>query len=166
MRAPSRTPQDVGVSNRPAPQSPWSSTGNTQTPRAPSRTPQDVGRVGVPPAQTPWSSASNTRPTSPPAVTPQDIGFANRAAPMSPWTASRNVRPQITQPPAATPQSVGASQRAVAESNRVTDYVDNLPAADYKSALKKFGLGANVSRQQLKDILSKTSFGRLSLDNI
>ena len=166
MRAPSRTPQDVGVSNRPAPQSPWSSTGNTQTPRAPSRTPQDVGRGSVPPAQTAWSSASNTRPARPPSVTPQDIGFANRAAPKSPWTSSGNIRPQTPPTPVATPQSVGASQRAAAESKSVTDYVDNLPAADYTAALKKFGLGANVSRQQLKDILSKTSFGRLSLDNI
>jgi hypothetical protein len=166
MRPPARTPQDVGVANRPAPQSPWSSTSNMQTPKPPAVTPQDIGRASAPAPQTPWSSARNTRPASPPAVTPQDIGMGNRAAPMSPWASSRNVRPQTPQAPAATPQSVGAANRQAAEMKQVNDYVDNIADADYAVALKRLGLGKNVSRQQLKDILGKTSFGRLSLDNL
>ena len=166
MRPPARTPQDVGVANRPAPQSPWSSTSNMQTPKPPAITPQDIGRASAPAPQTPWSSARNTRPASPPPVTPQDIGMGNRAAPMSPWASSRNVRPQTPQVPAATPQSIGAANRQAAQMKQVNDYVDNLADADYAGALKRFGLGKNVSRQQLKDILGKTSFGRLSLDNL
>lgn len=166
MRPPARTPQDVGVANRPAPQSPWSSTSNMQTPKPPAITPQDIGRASAPALQTPWSSARNIRPASPPAVTPQDIGMGNRAAPMSPWASSRNVRPQTPQVPAATPQSIGAANRQAAQMKQVNDYVDNLADADYAGALKRFGLGKNVSRQQLKDILGKTSFGRLSLDNL
>ncbi len=166
MRPPARTPQDVGLANRPAPQSPWSSTSNMQTPKPPAVTPQDIGRASAPTPQTPWASARNTRPASPPPVTPQDIGMGNRAAPMSPWASSRNVRPQTPQVPAATPQSIGAANRQAAQMKQVNDYVDNLADADYAGALKRFGLGKNVSRQQLKDILGKTSFGRLSLDNL